>query len=328
VLFGAACGGLAVLHTDNNPVAAVPGHPGSVTGAQLLTRYFAAADSDPVTVLAPAGQAAAAAATARSTPGVQAVVSAAPAGRYATYNVSLSAPNYSARADATIASLRDRLTDAAPGSLVGGDQAIQYDITQAAHRDDLIVIPLILIVIAAVIALLLRALLAPLVLVATTALSFGASFGLAALLWRYGLGYSGIEAQIPLYIFVFLIALGVDYNIFLIARIREEALHADIHRATVRGLAVTGGVITAAGIVLAATFTNLSRLPYVPVTEVGSAVAIGLLLDTLVARTVLVPASVLTIGNRIWWPARPPSAGRRRGARPASAALDAASPDK
>jgi RND superfamily putative drug exporter len=328
VLLGAACAGLAVLHTDNNPIATVPGNPGSVMGAQLLTRHFPAADRDPLTVLIPARAAATASATARSTPGVTAVAETAPAGHYAIYDVTLSAPNYSASAYATIAALRDRLDHAAPGSLVGGDQAIQYDIVQAAHRDDLVLIPLILVVIAAVIALLLRALAAPLVLVATTALSFGASFGLAALLWRYGLGYPGIEAQIPLYIFVFLIALGVDYNIFLVARIREEARHADIHRATLRSLAVTGGVITAAGIVLAAAFTNLSRLPYIPVTEVGSAVAIGVLIDTLLARTLLVPASMLAIGNRIWWPARSARRDRGPGPRPVTVAeLDTGIPE-
>jgi RND superfamily putative drug exporter len=321
VLLGtAACAGLAVLHTDNNPIATVSGHPGSVTGEQLLTRHFPAAEHDPLTVLVPPGDAGTAAATLRATPGVATVTGAAPAGGYAAYDVTLSAPNYSAGAYATIARLRGELDRQVPGSLVGGDQAIQYDITQAAHRDDLVLIPLVLVVIGAVIALLLRALVAPIVLVATTALSFAASFGLAALLWRYGLGYSGIEAQIPLYIFVFLIALGVDYSIFLVARIREEARHADIRQATLRGLAVTGGVITAAGIVLAATFINLARLPYVPVTEVGSAVAIGLLLDTLLARTVLVPACVLTIGNRIWWPARPGHPDRGPGPRPASAA--------
>jgi putative drug exporter of the RND superfamily len=327
LLLGAACAGLTVLHIDNNPVATVAGNPGSVTGAQLLTRHFPVADRDPLTVLIPAGYAAAASGTARATPGVAAVAATAPAGRYAVYDVTLSAPNYSAPAYATIATLRGRLDHAAPGSLVGGDQAIQYDIVQAAHRDDLVLIPLILVVIAAVIALLLRALVAPLVLVATTALSFGASFGLAALLWRYGLGYPGIEAQIPLYIFVFLIALGVDYNIFLVARVREEARHADIRRATLRGLAVTGGVITAAGIVLAAAFTNLSRLPYIPVTEVGSAVAIGVLIDTLLARTVLVPASMLAIGSRVWWPARSVSRDRGPGPRPVDAVLDTASPD-
>jgi RND superfamily putative drug exporter len=169
----------------------------------------------------------------------------------------------------------------------------------------MVLIPLVLVVILAVIALLLQALVAPMVLVLTTALSFGASFGLSALLWRYGLGYSGTQAQIPVYIFVFLIALGVDYNIFLAARIREEARQRDIVQSTLRGLAVTGGVITAAGVVLAATFAVLGSLPYVPVTQLGTAVGIGVLLDTLLARSVLVPASFLTIGNRVWWPARP-----------------------
>ncbi len=124
----------------------------------------------------------------------------------------------------------------------------------------------------------------------------------------YGLGYSGVEAQIPLYIFIFLVALGVDYNIFLSARIREEARHVGTQQGTLRGLGVTGGVITAAGIVLAGTFADLTRLPNVPVAEVGIAVALGVLLDTLLVRTVLVPAGLLAIGERVWWPSR---AGRR-----------------
>jgi len=143
-----------------------------------------------------------------------------------------------------------------------------------------------------------------LVLVATTALSFAASFGLSNLLWHYGLGYPGIESQIPLYIFVFLVALGVDYNIFLSARIREESRRSGLRQGTLRGLAVTGGVITAAGIVLAGTFGDLARLPNAPVAEVGIAVALGVLLDTLLVRTVLVPAAFLSIGDRVWWPTR------------------------
>lgn len=123
----------------------------------------------------------------------------------------------------------------------------------------------------------------------------------------YGLGYSGVEAQIPLYIFIFLVALGVDYNIFLSARIREEARHVGTQQGTLRGLGVTGGA-TAAGIVLAGTFADLTRLPNVPVAEVGIAVALGVLLDTLLVRTVLVPAGLLAIGERVWWPSR---AGRR-----------------
>jgi putative drug exporter of the RND superfamily len=170
-----------------------------------------------------------------------------------------------------------------------------------------VIIPLVLLVILFVIAALLRAIVAAFVLVATTALSVGASFGLAALLWRYGFGYPGIDPQIPLYIFIFLAALGVDYNIFLSARIREESRHVGTLQGTLCGLSVTGGVITAAGVILAATFAALAQLPSVSVTEVGTAIAIGVLLDTLLVRTVLVPAALITIGDRIWWPGPRPS---------------------
>jgi len=169
-----------------------------------------------------------------------------------------------------------------------------------------VVIPLVLVVIFLIIALLLRAIVAPLVLVAATALSFGASFGLAGLLWRYGLGYQGVEAQLPLFIFVFLVALGVDYNIFLSARIREEAGLLGLRDGVLRGLGVTGGVITAAGLIMAGCFAALTLLPTVAITEVASAIVIGVLLDTLLVRTVLVPASLLTIGDRIWWPGSAP----------------------
>jgi RND superfamily putative drug exporter len=157
------------------------------------------------------------------------------------------------------------------------------------------------------ITVLLRARVAPLVLVLTTALSFAASFGLASLLWRYGLGYPGVDPQLPLYIFMFLAALGVDYNIFLSARAREESRQPGTRQGTLRALTVTGGVITAAGLILAATFAALAQLPSVSVTEVGTAIAIGVLLDTLIVRTVLVPAALITIGDRIWWPGPRPS---------------------
>jgi putative drug exporter of the RND superfamily len=222
---------------------------------------------------------------------------------YDSLTVELSVPPYSRQAGPVIRDLRGRL---GPDVLVGGDPAVQYDITQAAHRDDLVVIPLVLAVILIVIALLLRAVVAPLVLVAATALSFGASFGLASLLWRYGLGYQGINAQIPLYVFVFLVALGVDYNIFLSARIREESAVLGLRPGVRRGLGLTGGVITAAGLIMAGCFGAITLIPTVAVAEVGSAVVVGVLLDTLLVRTVLVPAALLTIGDRIWWPAPPP----------------------
>jgi putative drug exporter of the RND superfamily len=309
VLLGAACAGLAALHSNNGPEATVVGHPGSVVGQQLLTEHYPAGAFDPLVLLTPPREAAAAAAAARATPGVAAVAPAAPLGGYADYSVTLSVPPYSDSGYAAVDNLRDRLDSRAPGSLVGGDPAVQSDISRAAKRDALVIIPLALVVILIIIALLLRALVAPLVLVVTTALSFGASFGLAALLFR-GLGYPGIEAQIPLYIFIFLVALGVDYNIFLSARIREESRQSGLRQGALRGLAVTGGVITAAGIILGATFADLARLPNAPVAEVGIAVAVGVLLDTLLVRTVLVPAALLTIGERVWWPARSASTSR------------------
>ena len=226
----------------------------------------------------------------------------APVSGYDSYAVTLRADPFGPAGTTAIAGLRQRLSRDAPRALVGGNPAIAYDETQTAGHDDVLLIPLVLTVILAIIALLLRAILAPAVLVATTALSFTASFALSALLWRYGLGYADVEPVIPIYIFIFLVALGVDYNIFLSARIREESRRLGLHRGTLHALGVTGGVITAAGIVLAGTFAALTQIPQVSITEVGTAVALGVLLDTLIVRTILVPASLLTIGDRIWWP--------------------------
>jgi len=307
LILAAACVSLVALRTSNTPESPVEGHPGSVAGQQLLAAHYPPGAFDPLDLLTPPGEKGAAAAAARTTPGVAAVSPAAPVGGYAHYLVTLSVDPYGPRAGTAISDLRDRLAREAPGSLVGGGPAIQYDTTQAARHDSLVLIPLVLAVILVIIALLLQAVVAALVLVLTTALSFAASFGLANLIFR-GLGFPGIESQIPLYIFVFLVALGVDYNIFLSARIREESRKADLRYGTLRGLAVTGGVITAAGVVLAGTFADLTRLPNAPVAEVGIAVALGVLLDTLLVRTVLVPAAFLSIGPRVWWP----SGGRQR----------------
>jgi putative drug exporter of the RND superfamily len=306
LLLGAACAGLAALHSANDPLDNVKGHPGSVTGAHLLTAHYPAGDFAPLTLLAPPGEAAAAAATARSTPGVNTVVAGAPAEGYDSFSVAMTFSPYGARGTTLITDLRARLDHTAPRALVGGDPAIRYDIARAAHHDTMLLIPLVLAVILVIVMLLLRAVAAPLVLVATTALSFGASFGLSSLLWQHVLGYAGIESQLPLYIFIFLVALGVDYNIFLSARIREESRRLGPRRGTLRGLGVTGGVITAAGVVLAGTFAALAQLPQVDITEVGTAVALGVLLDTLLVRTVLVPAALLTLGDRVWWPSRQP----------------------
>ena len=312
LVLGAACAGLASLRIDSNPINNVKGHPGSVAGQQLLTAHFPAGAGNPLVLLTPPAQARAAAAAAHTTPGAASIVPGAPVSGYDSYAVTLRADPFGPAGTTAIAGLRQRLSRDAPRALVGGNPAIAYDETQTAGHDDVLLIPLVLTVILAIIALLLRAILAPAVLVATTALSFTASFALSALLWRYGLGYADVEPVIPIYIFIFLVALGVDYNIFLSARIREESRRLGLHRGTLHALGVTGGVITAAGIVLAGTFAALTQIPQVSITEVGTAVALGVLLDTLIVRTILVPASLLTIGDRIWWPS--PDRKDKRGA--------------
>jgi RND superfamily putative drug exporter len=159
----------------------------------------------------------------------------------------------------------------------------------------------------AILVKLLRALLLPLLLIATVVLSYLAALGLSSLLFDVVFGFPGTDPSFPLLAFLFLVALGVDYNIFLTARIREDARRHGTHEATVRGLAVTGGVITSAGVVLAGTFLVLGVLPLVALTEIGIVVALGVLLDTLIVRSILVPALLLDIGDRIWWPARMPN---------------------
>ncbi|MBO0843734.1 MAG: MMPL family transporter, partial [Nocardioides sp.] len=187
-------------------------------------------------------------------------------------------------------------------AMATGTSAVQLDAGKATNRDAELIIPLVLCVVLVILMLLLRAVLAPLVLMATVVLSFGASLGLAGLLFA-GLGFAGEGNEFPLYVFVFLVALGIDYNIFLMTRVREEAVETgDTRRAAVVALSATGGVITSAGVVLAATFAVLGTLPFVAFVEIGVAVALGVLLDTLVVRSVLVTALNLDLGDAIWWP--------------------------
>jgi RND superfamily putative drug exporter len=305
VLLAAACAGLAVFYTNGDPVSSVRPTTGSAIGERLLIEHYPIGDIGPVSILAPPAQAQAAGLAASHSTDVASVSQGASVAGYDSATVILSVSPYSTAGTNAIKTLRQNLARAAPGALVGGGPAIQYDISQAAHRDTLLLIPLVLLVILIIIGLLLRAIVAPLVLVVTTALSFGASFGLASLAWR-ALGFEGTEAQLPLYIFIFLVALGVDYNIFLSARVREESRRDGIRDGTLRGLAVTGGVITAAGLVMAGTFLVLAVQPSVLVAEVGIAVVIGLLVDTLLVRTILVPAAFVLIGEHVWWPARKP----------------------
>ena len=195
---------------------------------------------------------------------------------------------------------------AIPGAdaLVGGQSAINYDTQQASRHDRNLIIPIVLLVILVVLGILLRALIAPVLLILTVLLSFTATLGVSAVVFNHVFDFANADPGFPLFAFIFLVALGVDYNIFLMTRVREETLAYGTRLGVLRGLTVTGGVITSAGVVLAATFAVLGVLPLVFLSEVGFAVAFGVLLDTIVVRSILVPALSHDIGKRIWWPSR------------------------
>ena len=191
---------------------------------------------------------------------------------------------------------------------VGGQTAVTYDIQQASRHDRNLIIPIVLAVILVVLALLLRAIVAPLLLIATVVLSFTAALGVSAFVFNHIFHFANADPGFPLFAFIFLVALGIDYNIFLMTRVREESLQFGTRAGILRGLSVTGGVITSAGVVLAATFTVLGVLPLVSLAEIGFAVAFGVLLDTIVVRSILVPSLSYEIGKKIWWPSKLASA--------------------
>ncbi|NLT25606.1 MAG: MMPL family transporter [Microbacteriaceae bacterium] len=204
-------------------------------------------------------------------------------------------------AQQTVLEVRDALDDEA---LVGGVTATAIDTNETAIADRNLIIPIVLLVITLILMLLLRSIVAPLLLIATTVLSFGTAMGVAALLFNHVLEFPGADPSVPLYGFVFLVALGIDYNIFLMTRVREESLLHGTHEGVQRGLAVTGGVITSAGIVLAATFAALAVLPIMFLAQLAFIVAFGVLLDTFIVRSLLVPALVHDIGRKVWWPSK------------------------
>lgn len=187
---------------------------------------------------------------------------------------------------------------------VGGSTAIMLDTQEAAARDSKVIIPIVLVVVLLILALLLRAIVAPLLLMATVVLSFGAALGVSSLMFNHVFHFDGAEASFPLLTFVFLVALGIDYNIFLVTRVREVALLHGTRRGALMGLSTTGGVITSAGLVLAGTFAAMASLPLVFAAELGFAVAFGVLLDTMIVRSVLVTALTLDVGRWMWWPSK------------------------
>ena len=216
----------------------------------------------------------------------------------------LSVPADSTDAKETIPLIRQAAKSINSETLVGGQTAIGYDVDQSSKRDNRVIIPIVLLLIALILGLLLRSIFAAGLLLATVVLSFFATLGVCALVFEHVFGFKGTDASFPLFAFVFLVALGIDYNIFLMTRVREEAQKIGTKAGVIRGLTVTGGVITSAGIVLAATFGVLGVLPLVFLAQLGFAVAFGVLLDTIVVRSLLVPALVRILGKKIWWPSK------------------------
>ena len=208
----------------------------------------------------------------------------------------------SAAAETTVRQVREDLAAQDLDALVGGVTATSIDTNDASAHDRALIIPVVLVVIVLILMMLLRAVLAPLLLIATTVLSFGTAMGISALAFDHVFAFPGADPAVPLFGFVFLVALGIDYNIFLMTRVREETLAHGTGEGVVRGLSVTGGVITSAGMVLAATFAALGVIPILFLAQIAFIVAFGVLLDTFVVRTLLVPALALDLGKVIWWP--------------------------
>ncbi|MFJ2896683.1 MMPL family transporter [Streptomyces sp. NPDC087218] len=286
----------------------------SVSAQKTLGEHFPGGSGNPAVIIADADHATRVLAAARDTEGVASAGAVSASGRPGAgeplvvegrvrIDATLDAAADSDAAKETVARLRAN-THAVAGAdaLVGGYTAQQYDTQQTAARDRTLIVPVVLGVILLILVLLLRSLLVPVLLVATVALNFLATLGVSTLVFEHLLGFGGTDASVPLYGFVFLVALGVDYNIFLMSRVREEALAHGNRQGVLRGLTTTGGVITSAGVVLAATFAALMVIPLAFLVQIAFIVAFGVLLDTLVVRSLLVPALVLDIGARAWWP--------------------------
>ncbi|MGW0336962.1 MMPL family transporter [Streptomyces sp. NPDC003011] len=290
---------------------AFTGKPDSIVGQEISARYFPAGSGDPLVVVSDQAQARQVGEAVAATRGVVPESLGLPPGTKPSFEgkvlfeATMTDPADSEAAKQTVERVRDAV-HAVPDAdaRVGGGTAALLDMDEATTHDNILIIPLVLVVVLLILCGLLRALIAPLLLVGTVILSFAAALGISALAFRYVFDYAGESTDFPLFVFVFLVALGIDYNIFLTTRIREEAAHQGTRKGAVTGLAATGAVITSAGLVLAGTFAALATLPMVAFAELGFAVALGVLLDTFVVRSVLVTSLFLDVGPKVWWPHR------------------------
>ena len=294
------------------------GKPESVVGQKLLLKHFPGGEGDPTQVVVNAEKIEAVTAALTGAPGVSSITPALDGipipgqpvpevkivDNRAILNVTLDAAPDSVEAGNQIPELRLLAKAADSTALIGGTSAVYYDVRQANDRDNKVIIPIILLVITLILGVLLRSILSAIVLLGTVVLSYFATLGVSALVFNHVFGFAGGDNSFPLFAFIFLVALGIDYNIFLMSRVREESQKIGTRAGVIKGLTVTGSVITSAGIVLAATFAVLGLLPLVPLAQLGFAVAFGVLLDTIIVRSILVPALVHEIGPKIWWPSK------------------------
>jgi RND superfamily putative drug exporter len=324
IAFVAGTFGLLAYKVDYSTTTFFKKSVESVEAFELLEQKFPAGLLAPTTVLVerddgPVTPADVSGAVSRIQ-AVSGVASATPTGDFSrdrsmeTINVVLSGDPYTKSALDIVPEIRDRIGDLGSHvtALVGGGSAIQYDFDKAIERDLELIAPIALLVIALILALLLRALVAPLVLIASVILSFLCTLGISILFIRYVVGDAGFDASIPTFAFIFLVALGIDYTIFLMGRVREEARKYGTREGMLRALSATGPVITSAGIILAGTFSVLMTLPVTYTFDLGFMVALGILLDTFIVRTIMVPAAVELLGDKIWWPSTAKAAGALR----------------
>ena len=307
------------LKTDGlGTVDTFTGNPESVVGQKLLEKHFPGGEGDPTQVVISADKIDVVTAALKNAPGVMQIapqldgipVEGQPlppvkvVNGKAILNLTLDKAPDSVEAGNEVPEIRRLARAADSTSLVGGTSAVYHDVRKANDRDNKTIIPIILFAITIILGLLLRSILSAILLLGTVVLSYFATLGVCALVFNHVFGFAGGDNSFPLFTFIFLVALGIDYNIFLMTRVREESQKIGTRAGVIKGVTVTGAVITSAGIVLAATFAVLGLLPLVPLAQLGFAVAFGVLLDTIIVRSVLVPALVHEIGPKIWWPSK------------------------
>ena len=278
--------------------------PEAISAGQELARHFPAGSSDPAVVMTRSPDEATAAL--KGLDGVDSVRAAGSGGGWTEVDAVLDDGPDSQAARGTVERMRAALDDAGVTAYVGGTSAEAVDLSGASTRDRWVIFPVILALVLGALLLLLRSVVAPILLVATVLGTYVAAIGASWWLFTGVFGFSGVDEGMPLLAFLFLVALGVDYNIFLVTRAWEETAEHGARAGMLRALAATGGVITSAGILLAAVFAVLGVLPLVVLAQLGVVICVGVLLDTLVVRTVLVPALALLLGDRFWWPRRIP----------------------